>query len=244
MSAIDTIRHLLPKSYPWNLVYQRDFVSLVKGIVPSLDAARDNADELWSGLIPDSADDFYLTSWERQFALPTASALTTQERRDRLSARWAAIGGQSPGYITDTLTAQGFPVFTHEWWVLAANDYPVPRDPRDFLLPVHGGTDTDGVLISNLIRTSVKFDEIGAGEAWAEAGEARAIAGYYGGYTISSDDAVYVGPETRHPYYLYIGGSTFPNTVNIPVARKEEFEDLCQKLCPAQQWLVLRVRYV
>jgi hypothetical protein len=244
MSTLDTLRHLLPKSFPWNLVYARDFVSLIKGIVPSLDAARDNADQVWDSLIPDTADDFSLTTWERQFALPTASSLTTQERRDRLSARWKALGGQSPGYITDTLTAQGFPVFVHEWWVLAANDYPVPRDPRDYLLPAHGGTDTDGILICNIIRTSVKFDEIGDGEAWAQAGEARAIAGYYGGFNISSTTDVYVGPETTHPYYLYIGGSTFPNTVNIPIARKDEFETLCRRICPAQQCLVLRVKYV
>lgn len=242
--ALKTIRHLLPKSRQWNLVYLRPFLQLMKGITPSLDAAADNADTVWTDLIPSTASTSALTNWERQFALGSASALTTAERRTRLEGVWASIGGQSPGYITETLQAHGFPVFTHEWWDLSSFGYPIPKDPRDYLLPAYGGTDTDGILLVNWIRTSVKFDEIGAGEAWAEAGEDRALAGYYGGYTIDRVGYGYVGPTTRHPYYLYIGGETFPNTVNIPLARKEEFESLCQKICPAQQWLVLRVKYV
>lgn len=244
MSTLETLKHLLPKSFQWNLVYDRSFLDLIKGIVPSLDAARNNTDEVWEALLTGDLAGTELETWERQFNLFASSSLTLQERQDRVAAAWAALGGQSPKYITDTLTGQGFPVFTHEWWDLAPNGYPVMKDPRDHLLAVHGGTDSDGILITNRLRTSVRFDEIGAGEAWAQAGEDRAIAGYFGGYLIEDVVATYVGPDTRHPYYLYIGGSTFPNTVNIPVARKDEFENLCQKICPAQQYLVLRVRYV
>lgn len=244
MSIKATLGHLLPKSFPWNLVYGRGFLDLINGIVPSLDAARDNADEVWADFMPSTSDGIALDTWERQFNLKASSSLTLQQRQDRLDAAWSTLGGQSPGYITDTLTANGFPVFTHEWWVLSGIGYPVPRDPRDHLKAEFGGTDADGFLIQNLIRTSVKTNEIGAGEAFAEAGEAMAIAGYFDGFIVSRVEATYQGPESRHPYYLYIGGSTFPNTVNIPIARREEFEQLCQKLCPAQQWLVLRVRYV
>lgn len=241
---LNTIRHLLPKSRQWNLVYARDFLKLMLGITPSLDAAANNADTVFTDLIPATATASALTVWERQFALGASSSLTLAERRTRLAGVWSSIGGQSPSYITLTLQSHGFPVFTHEWWDLAGNGYPVAKDPRDHLLPLYGGTDTDGILLVNDIRTSVKFDEMGAGEVFAEAGEERALSGYYGGFLIGQVGYSYVGPETRHPYYLYIGGSTFPNTVNIPIARKSEFEQLCQKICPAQQWLVLRVRYI
>lgn len=240
---LKTIRHLFPKSRQWNLVYLRDFLRLMKGITPSLDAAANNADTVWTDLIPATASERALTIWERQWAQGTASALTLAQRRTRLAGVWAATGGQSPGYITDTLQAHGFPVFVHEWWDLAPNGYPVPKDPRDHLLPVHGGNDVAGILLVNSIRTTVKFDEIGAGEAFAEAGEFRAVAGYYGGYAVGQLVDVYVGPQTRHPYYLYIGGETFPDVVNIPIARREEFEGLCQKICPAHLWLVLRVTF-
>ncbi len=244
MTLKNTLRHLLPKSFQWNLVYGRSFVDLIDGIVPSLDAARDNADEVWADFMPATTDGTALEAWERQFNLFSASALTLQERRDRLTAAWSAEGGQSPGYITDTLTAHGFPVFTHEWWVLAPNDYPQPRDPRDHLKAEFGGTDADGFLIRNVIRTSVLFNEIGAGEAYAEAGEPDAVCGFFEGFLVDRVEATYQGPKSRHPYYLYIGGSTFPDTVDIPIERRDEFEHLCQRLCPAPQWLVLRVRYV
>lgn len=244
MSVLNTLRHLLPKSLQWNLVHDRDFTKLVDGLVQELDAARDEADGVWLDLYPQTCSLLALETWERQFALSTSTPLTEQERRDRLAGAWQALGGQSPGYITDTLQAHGFAVYTHEWWDLSGSGYPVPKDPRDYLRAEYGGNDTDGHLLVNVIRTSVKFDEIGAGEAWAEAGEPRALSGYYGGYNLGRVGYGYVGPEMKHPYYLYIGGQTFPDVVNIPVARKEEFEQLCQKICPAQQFLVLRVDYV
>lgn len=242
MSLLDTIKHLLPRTFQWNLVWSRDFKSLILGIVTSLDLARTDADKVWQDLFPQTTRD--LDSWERQWALPTASSLTTQQRRDRLAGVWQSVGGQSSGYITDTLQANGFLVFVHEWWDLTAWDYPEPKDPRDHLKAEFGGTDADGFLLVNRIRLSTKVDEIGAGEAWAEAGEERAIAGYFLEYAITLVPYVYQGPESVHAYYLYIGGASFPDTVDIPVARREEFENLCLQLCPGQQWLVLRVRYV
>jgi hypothetical protein len=235
---------LLPKTFAWNLVYVRDFVKFVKGITPSLDAAAAALTTLWTNIIPASADEASVVNWERQFALGGSSALTLDERRDRLDGVWASVGGQSPGYITETLQSHGFPVQTHEWWDTSASGWPVAKDPRDHLLPEYGGTDTDGILLVNKIRTSVKFDEMVAGAPFAIAGNPKAIAGYYGGYAIDEVDYAYVGPEVYHPYYLYIGDATFPNTVDIPSARREEFENLLKSICPAQQWLVLRVRYI
>ena len=241
---IRTIRHLFPKSRMWNLVYARDFLAMMLGITPSLDDAANNADTLWTDLIPATASESAIVNWERQFALQASSALTLAERRTRLEGTWSSIGGQSPSYITLTLQAHGFPVFTHEWWDLAPNDYPVAKDPRDHLLPEFGGTDVDGRLLVNDIRTAVKFDVMNAGETYASAGEPQAVAGFFGGYNVGKVAFTYAGPESRHPYYLYIGGETFPDTVNIPADRRDEFEALCQKICPAQQWLVLRVRYI
>lgn len=247
MAFKDTLRHLLPKAVQWNLVYDRSFKKLIDGITPSFDAARANADQVWAELIPATTSfgtGTGLITWERQWALKASSVLTEQERRDRLAATWQALGGQSPGYITDTLQANGFPVYTHEWWVLNANNYPAARDPRDYLLPEFGGTDSDGLLIANIIRTTFPGAMIGAGEAWAQAGEARAIAGYFAEYATEFVGYSYVGPESLHPYYLYIGGETFPDVVSIPLERKEEFETLCRRICPGHLWLVLRVEYV
>lgn len=244
MTIKDTLRHLFPKSFQWNLTYGRHFLDLVNGITPSIDAARANVDEVFEDLIPATASLHALGVWERQWALPTASSLTEQERRDRLAATWAALGGQSPTYIQDTLQQNGFDIFVHEWWESTDPPNPPRRDPRDHLKAEFGGTDADGFLLVNTIHTSTKGGEIGMGEAFAEMGEPDAAMGHFSGYTISSVPYGYVGPEPMHAYYLYLGDAVFPDTVDIPVERRVEFENLCRKICPAQQWLVLRVRYV
>ena len=48
---------------------------------------------------------------------------------------------------------------------------------------------------------------------------------------------------TKYPYFLYIGGETFPNQANILNSRRDEFEDLCLKICPTEQWLGILVNY-
>jgi hypothetical protein len=56
-------------------------------------------------------------------------------------------------------------------------------------------------------------------------------------YNITTD------PDTW-PYYLYIGGETFGDLAQIPESRRTEFETLCLKICPNQQWIGALVEYV
>lgn len=51
------------------------------------------------------------------------------------------------------------------------------------------------------------------------------------------------GDPDVFPYFLYIGGETFPETAQVPESRREEFEDLCLKICPTEQWLGILVTY-
>lgn len=46
-----------------------------------------------------------------------------------------------------------------------------------------------------------------------------------------------------HSYFLYIGGQIFPDHAIVNASRKNEFETLCLKICPAQQWLGILVDY-
>lgn len=45
------------------------------------------------------------------------------------------------------------------------------------------------------------------------------------------------------PFILYIGGEAFGQKAQIPLSRKDEFEALCLKICPAQQWLGLILEF-
>lgn len=46
------------------------------------------------------------------------------------------------------------------------------------------------------------------------------------------------------PYFIYIGGATFPNTVIIDTDRRQEFERLVLKLCPAHVWIVELIDFI
>ncbi len=55
-------------------------------------------------------------------------------------------------------------------------------------------------------------------------------------YTIPTD-------PKKWPYFLYIGGENFPDLAQVDPSRRDEFEDLCLKISPAQQWLGILVSY-
>ena len=48
---------------------------------------------------------------------------------------------------------------------------------------------------------------------------------------------------TKWPYFLYIGGAVFGEQATLAASRRDEFEALCLKICPAQQWLGIIVTY-
>ena len=55
-------------------------------------------------------------------------------------------------------------------------------------------------------------------------------------YKIPTDPTVW-------PYFLYFTGAIFPKPALVPVSRRAEFEDLCLKICPLEQWLGLVIEY-
>ena len=231
------IRHLLPNARAWRITVEkqlREFLTGLSGIevdvVAFFDGVRDD-------LFPGSTRD--LDAWDDQFGLRSA-VITEAERRDRLAAAWSAVGGQSPGYIQDTLQANGFDVFVHEWWVPgteAAINVKAAATPRSPILWLAGDT---GTLSAG----------VNCGEALAECGEAFAQCGNSTeplGFALvnKTPGATYIVPSDTAlwPYFLYIGGEVFGTLATVDAARKDEFEFLCLKICPTQIWLGMLVEY-
>jgi hypothetical protein len=171
-----------------------------------------------------------LTEWEYQFGLTMAAV--EGDRRLNVDSAWKARGGQSPRYLQDVVRAAGFDVYIHEWWSSGPAPY-IARDPRDYTnVPTFGTVQCD--------------------EPLALCGEPDALCNNFlanePGYLVNSNLTPYAPPPvpsdpTKWPFFIYWGGQTFGDVVFLDPARRQEFERLILKLCPAHCWLVTLVDY-
>ncbi len=216
-------QHLLPNARAWRLVIDRQLRQFFEGLSGVGSDLKLFIDQVWLDIFP--SDTRQLSEWEQQFGL-TGNITDEQERRDRLDATWKALGGQDPRYIEDTLRNAGFDVYVHEWWQLPVVGSPVPRNPLTYL--------NDGA-------SPIQYKAV-SGATKAICGNPIAIAN---NLITSYAQKVYLIPNdaTKWPYFLYIGGQTFPDHATVSSARKNEFETLCLKICPTQQWLGVLVDY-
>ncbi len=142
---------------------------------------------------------------------------------------------------------------------------PIVRDPNNYLddgdgglpfLMVDGGSDSqDGDTISNdgstatpqgyllVNKITVATDKV-IGDGSAQMIDGGILAQDSGITTVFSRKqyTIPADPE-KYVYFLYIGGETFPNQATIEISRRDEFEDLCLKICPTEQYLGILVNY-
>lgn len=263
------ISHLLPDARAWRVTIDKQLRQFFEGLAAgAADPSKVFFDLVWRDIDPEYTRE--LTAWETQFGLPN-TVTVEQERRDRLAATWKALGGQDPRYIQDTLQAAGFPVYVHEWWVPGTEPTPgtkaaaTARDPNLYLnaggtalqyLSADGAPDMqdgdaiaqDGAatgpsgypLVSKILVPTVTV--LGDGSAGMVDGGPLA---QDGSIFTSYAEKLYAVPAdpTKYPYFLYIGGATFPDHAVVSSARRNEFETLCLKICPSQQWLGILVDY-
>jgi hypothetical protein len=97
-------------------------------------------------------------------------------------------------------------------------------------------------LVNKVFVTSPDFITL-CGETFAEAGEPSALCGNFTQFTESLRSYIVPNDPTKWPYFLYIGAETFGELANVDPKRRDEFEALCLKICPAQQWLGILVEY-
>jgi hypothetical protein len=224
-------KHLLPRARAWSITIAKPLREFFQGLADGIGVpAKQYFDDIWLDMFPETTRK--LSSWEFQFGLKKGQ-LTEQERRDRLASIWKAlVGGQDPTYLEDTLNDFGFPVTVHEWWV-PGTDPPVKRDPTGL---------AQAIILVNKLFTIEQTVTALCGEPAMECGEPLAECGQYSGFDIN--EITYGIPvPAKWPYLVYIGGDPWGTYVNIPTAKKAEFEDLCLKIFPTEQWLVLLVSY-
>ena len=233
LRSFDQLQHLLPRGRAWSLIAEkalrRFFVGL-SGI--SKDVVEYN-DLAYLDLFPPWTR--RLDQWEQQFNLPDVG-LTDAERRSRLLGAWRAVGGQSPGYIQDTLRAAGFPVYVYDWF----DDNGAARNPAlvirsDGTVVVYAGELGD-TLTPNWGRsrsnsgTQRRPEVICWLTAYSRTTEQTVE------YSVSSDTDTWT-------HYIYIGGETFGSVATLDPKRRDEFEELILSLKPAQTWVGVLVEY-
>lgn len=259
---VGVFEHLLPKARAWQLTATKQLRSFFAALVPDLvTAIKRFVDDRYEDIDPSRTT--ILDRWEHQFGLVPGS-LSESERRDRIDAAWKAQGGQSPRYIQDTLQAAGFDVYVHEWWEPNSNP-PITRNPNDAVGNPNAGINAgnpaatcgnpaatcggtfkgrpQGYWLVNLI-TDTKKDAPGTcGNRAMTCGNTKInTCGFFS--RTNNTRRRYDTPSPEFwPYLMYIGGPTWPNMARISGTRRLEFETLCLKICPAQQWLGILVNY-
>lgn len=254
---IKIFQHLLPTGKAWRLTIDKQLRQFFDGLTFLITDSKSYTDLVYRDLFPQ--DTRALDEWEAQFGLQ-AGTLTTQERRDRLDAVWAAEGGQTLAYLQSTLQAAGFSVFLHEWW---SDTVPTARNPHDVLSdpasagwtfgnPAYtfgnpaatfgGGGGSGYALVNKIVKTEPVFPNTFGNPAYTFGG-ATSTFGFF--ETFAPKQVLYPIPldADTWPFFLYIGGQTYPQLAQVPASRRNEFEALCLKICPAQQWLGILVNY-
>jgi len=82
------------------------------------------------------------------------------------------------------------------------------------------------------------------GESLAAAGEPETICGNFVAFKTTLRNYIVPTDTAKWPYFLYIGSEIFGELAQVDPKRRDEFEGLCLKICPAQQWLGILVEYI
>lgn len=272
MDFLKLYQHLLPDGRAWRLTVDKRLRQLFAGLTVIPDGVKESADSVWRDISPETTDK--LDEWERQFGLSGNVIIEADRRARLAGTWLSLVGGQSPRYIEDTLRASGFDVYVHEWWepstppTPGSPGNPTPRNPilwlrREFtkvdilvecgeiaaqcgeaFAEAGNSTQPSGYPLVNKISETVPDWVPLCGEAIAEAGEQDASCGNY--FELKEQLREYIVPNdpTKWPYFLYIGGETFGTLAQVDPKRRDEFEALCLKICPTQQWSGILVEYV
>lgn len=248
--------HLLPQATAWRVTFDKMLRRYLQGLAQAPSDLCDFVDRTWLELFADTTTE--LDRWETHFGLTKAS--TEDARRLNVAAAWSAQGGQSPSYLQTVVRAAGFDVYLYEWW--SSGPPYVARDPRTKTeLPQIGTVQCGPVApdpnpdpdprrqCTSLLDDPPDVLPAGVDHEWELYPQCNRFLINNPGYLVNNDLTGQAPPPVPDdpntwPYFVYWAGETFDTRADIPAARREEFERLLLKLCPAHCWIVTFVNYV
>ncbi|MHC4868059.1 MAG: hypothetical protein ACYTEX_28650, partial [Planctomycetota bacterium] len=149
-------------------------------------------------------------------------------------------GGQSPNYLQTALQDAGFDVYVHEWWRVDGDEkpiqmgdgtqmgdgaqmggklpiptgYPVARNP----IPYINDSQPNNLLVNPVERAYLDYKhQMGDGTQMGDGAQMGANNG------IKYIEKIYPHPDNGddYPFYMYVGGETWPDIVSIEGARRK-----------------------
>lgn len=266
------LQALLPRGESFDIVINKKLRQFFQGLADVFETISTSAQELWSRIIPEDTDE--LAAWELQFGLNAVNLTEQERRARLLSAwrrqggqdpKYIQDTLQAAGF--DVYVHEWWvPGVLHPYGGSVNGDEPpVARNPYTYLYDGLSPADTVGdghnfagdghddmqdgnssippgrLLVNKIVEPL--YNNIGDGHTLAQDG---AIYMLDGGFTLGYSPKLYTLTATpsQYPYFLYIGGETFPNLATIPANERDIFEDLVLKICPLEQWVGLLVQYV
>lgn len=104
-------------------------------------------------------------------------------------------------------------------------------------------TELVGYPLVNLLISTQANNTTGAGEVLMRAGEPTALAGGFTGFITVRREYIIPVDEQLWPYFMYVGGEVFGDLAQVSLSRRNEFETLLLKICPAHLWIGVIVEY-
>lgn len=269
---LDTFKHLLPKARAWRITVDKPLRDFINGLTGLGDDFKEYEDDLFDDLFPDTTRelsgwesqfalrDTGLTEADRRTRLDETWKALGGQTVEYIQATLRAAGFDV--YVHEWWTPGTEPAVDVKLCV-------TPRNPQTYLRREYTGLGVTYVvecgealaqcgeadalagesveplgypLVNKLFTTTTNIFTL-CGESVMEAGEAEAICGNFGGFIFSPRTYIVPDDPLKWPYFLYIGGEVFGDMADVLPARKDEFEELCLKICPAQLWLGMLVNY-
>jgi hypothetical protein len=233
-------QHLLPRGAAWKVTIAKTLRSFFLGLSEQPAVAKGYIDDVYFDLFPATTRE--LNEWEKQFGLELTdmtSAPAVVAGRLALAAEWAATGGQSPSYIQGVLQTAGFDVYVHDWW--SSGPPYVARDPRDY-------TDLPLIGLYQCTGDAFRYTSQPQCSGLPTQPQCNAFLANDPHYLVNKDLTRRAPPpvpddDTKWPYFLYVGGETFPDHAIVDITRRAEFERLILKLRPLELWIVTLIDY-
>lgn len=272
MDFLRLFQHLLPSGRAWRITVEKRLRQFFAGLTVIPEGVKENADSIFEDVFPDTTSKLsdWEEQFGMQNAVSTEAerrerlAATWRQLyggqspryiQDTLQAAgfdvyvhewWEPVAGRPCGGSVDgNATPVARDPFTYLWdgvtdraFVGCGHDLLYCGGDRAFS---NSQDDPPGYVLVNKVKVTEQLP-IGCGNDLLYCGGLQAACG---AETLTFPFKTYQIPSDPDgfPYFLYIGGENFPDQAVVQGARREEFERLCLRICPAQQWLGILVTY-